>query len=83
MSTKPRITLKSSGKRQFDTAFKLGIVRAVDNIKRSRKWGIQDLLASYNLTFAHVIYWRKQRDQGHFSTERAIAYSRQDTMIHG
>ena len=74
--------------RQFDSTFKLSIVRQVLAIRKHNKTnktrgGITVLLDSWGITWQHVTYWMKQHDQGHFTTNRAVAFSRKDTMIHG
>tara|TARA_R110002051_G_C8565057_1_gene474852 strand:+ start:573 stop:812 length:240 start_codon:yes stop_codon:yes gene_type:complete len=77
---KPVIRVPSSGHRQFDVAFKMMIIRACAVAKRG---DIQKILNEYQLNPARLSYWRKQFDQGHFTRNRAVAFSRQPTMIHG
>jgi hypothetical protein len=70
--------------RQFDVAFKQSIVRAAKEVKRKKRHGgIKVLLETHGITDQHLAYWRKQHNEGHFSPERAVGFSRQTTMIHG
>lgn len=80
---KPRVRLLSSGRRQFDVNFKMTVVRHCDELRRTQQWGINDYLKSLGITSFHLSYWRKQKAEGHFSIERAVAFSRKPTMIHG
>lgn len=80
---KPRVRLLSSGRRQFDVNFKMTVVRHCDEIRRTKKGGIGTYLQSLGITDGHLFYWRKQKAEGHFSAERAVAFSRKPTMIHG
>lgn len=80
----PRKTNKGSVNRQFDVNFKISIVRQANQIKRNGQHGqLKLLLQTHQLADAHLYYWRKQFNQGHFASERAVAFSRKDTMIHG
>jgi hypothetical protein len=73
-----------STNRQFDVAFKQSIVRAakVTRLKK-RHGGIKVILDTHGITSAHLTYWTRQHDEGHFSAERAVAFSRKITMVHG
>lgn len=71
-------------RRQFDVVFKQGIVRAANKLKKEGKQGdISILLKANEITPVHLCYWRKQHNQGHFTIERAVAFSRKNTMVHG
>ena len=70
--------------RQFDVTFKKTVVRNVQELRRQGKHG--SLTAYYKalgITRQHAAYWEKQFQQGHFSSERAVAFSRKEVMIHG
>jgi transposase-like protein len=82
-ASKPRIKTLTSGRRQFDVAFKLMIIRTANSFSGTRTGKVAALLAKYSLDKGHLKYWRKQFNQGHFSPERAVAFSRKDTMVHG
>lgn len=71
-------------RRQFDRSFKVGIVRAVRNLRKFGSRGdIGKLLQANEITHVRLHYWEKQFDEGHFSIERAVAFSRKKQMIHG
>lgn len=76
-------------KRQFDKQFKVTVVRAVKAIRSEYPKGshcqgkVAEYLRTLQVTTKHFNYWNKQFDLGHFSDERAIAFSRKPTMIHG
>ena len=85
---KPRVTLLANGNRQFDMVFKTTVVRAVNELRKLRgkahgNKGINEYLSTMGITHSHARYWAKQFNQGHFTSNRAIAFSRQDIMIHG
>lgn len=82
---KPRVRIKASGRRQFDVAFKQMVVREYNALPKvsKNKTGVKDLLTKYDIRMARLTYWRKQHSQGHFSAERAVSFSRKDTMVHG
>ena len=88
---KPRVKLMSNGRRQFDVNFKLTVVRHCKGLKAASGYkkgntkgcGIKEYLSSMGIDNKHLHYWSKQFDQGHFSSERAVAFSRKDTMVHG
>lgn len=83
-TSKPRTRILSSGKRQFDVTYKLNVVRKVREARRTGKRGdIKVILESYQIDNKRLQYWEKQHDQGHFAQGRAIAFSRQTTMIKG
>ena len=82
-SMKPRIKTFASGKRQFDVEFKLMIIRTANSYAGTRTGSVTALLKKYSLDKSQLKYWRKQFNQGHFTANRAVAFSRKDTMIHG
>lgn len=68
--------------RQFDVNFKINIVVEANRIRRSGKRGaIKTLLDTHALSHSHLKYWHRQYLQGHFAPQRAIAFSRKDTMV--
>ena len=86
--TKPKIKLMSNGKRQFDVELKLMVVRHVAELRKIKgkahgNKGIKEYLESMMVNSGHLVYWTKQFNQGHFTSNRAVAFSRQDIMIHG
>jgi transposase-like protein len=71
-------------RKQYDVNFKVNIVRTANFLKNNGKHGqIKDLLRVNGVTGSMLHYWRKQFNQGHFNGERAVAFSRKDTMVHG
>ena len=96
-STKPRVKLMSNGRRQFDVAFKLMVVRRIKRMQQDKSkpcltylgnvlnydQGISRYITDSKLSLGQVYYWIKQFDQGHFSQERAVAFSRKAVMVHG
>lgn len=81
---KPRIRTLSSGRRQFDVTFKKLAVRKLKEIRTVKDWGgISRLVRVLKISHYQLRYWEQQFDQGHFSPERAVAFSRKPTMIHG
>jgi hypothetical protein len=73
-----------STNRQFDVPFKQSVVRAAKATRlQKRHGGIKIILDMHGITSAHLTYWTRQHDEGHFSAERAVAFSRKLTMIHG
>jgi transposase-like protein len=82
-ATKPRIKTFASGKRQFDVEFKMMIVRTANSYSGTRTGQVAALLKKYSLDKGYLKYWRKQFNEGHFTANRAVAFSRKPTMIHG
>lgn len=81
---KPKVTLMTSGRRQFDSTFKLEVVRKAAEIRRKKQWGgLTKLLKEYRIDAKRLSYWEKQHQEGHFSSNRAVAFSRRATMVHG
>lgn len=80
---KPRIKTFASGKRQFDVEFKMMIVRTANGYSGTRTGAVAALLSKYSLDKGYLKYWRKQFNEGHFTANRAVAFSRKPTMIHG
>ena len=77
---KPTIRIKANGLRQFDVTFKLMIVRACNNAKYGETRAILD---EYQLSNVRLQYWRRQFNEGHFTANRAVAFSRKQIMVHG
>jgi len=71
-------------RRQFDSQFKQTIVRLADSIKQNKDHGgIKKLLDTHRISSVQLCYWRKQHKQGHFTSNRAVAFSRKPEMVHG
>lgn len=79
---KPKVT-PSSSRRQFDVTFKIQIARTASDIRRTKKGSLRQLAREYSIDHSLVRYWERQFAEGHFSSCRAVAFSRKTTMIKG
>lgn len=71
-------------RKQYDVNFKVNIVRTADHLSKHGKHGqIKQLLTVNNVSSSMLCYWRKQFNQGHFTANRAVAFSRKQEMTHG
>lgn len=85
VTDKPRVRVLASGRRQFDVNFKQACVRRMEYIRTHKPKGetVYKFLAEIKVGATQAYYWERQHREGHFSSERAVAFSRKKTMIHG
>ena len=81
--SKPRVTISTNGRRQFDVNFKLMVVRNCISIRKTKEQTLTKYLNSMGVSRQVVSYWNTQFNQGHFGSTRAVAFSRKVTMVHG